>query len=143
MSGGPILVVDDDPKIVRLVSTYLEREGFPVATAADGKSALTAFAKAMPRLIVLDIMLQELDGLALMRILRERSEVPIILLSATCFGQGVGPLVVGALNDVLKADFGAQAVRYSLLLTAVTTMLGALLFIVAARSIRGDIKRAA
>jgi hypothetical protein len=39
----------------------------------------------------------------------------IILLSATCFGQGVGPLVVGALNDVLKADFGAQAVRYSLL----------------------------
>src|SRR5437868_13399008 len=82
MSGGPILVVDDDPKIVRLVSTYLQREGFPVATAADGKSALTAFAKAMPRLIVLDIMLPELDGLALMRILRERSEVPIILLSA-------------------------------------------------------------
>jgi MFS family permease len=67
----------------------------------------------------------------------------IILLSATCFGQGVGPLVVGALNDVLKADFGAQAVRYSLLSTAVTTMLGALLFVVAARWIRGDIKRAA
>jgi predicted MFS family arabinose efflux permease len=66
----------------------------------------------------------------------------IILLSATCFGQGVGPLVVGALNDVLKADFGAQAVRYSLLSTAVTTMLGALLFVVAARWIRGDIKRA-
>ena len=60
----------------------------------------------------------------------------IILLSATCFGQGVGPLVVGALNDVLKADFGTQAVRYSLLSTAVTTMLGALLFVVAARWIR-------
>src|SRR5438477_1638199 len=67
----------------------------------------------------------------------------IILLTATCFGQGVGPLVVGALNDVLKADFGAQAVRYSLLSTAVTTTLGALLFVWAARSIRGDIKRAA
>jgi hypothetical protein len=67
----------------------------------------------------------------------------IILLSATCFGQGVGPLVVGGLNDVLKADFGAQAVRYSLLSTAVTTMLGALLFVVAARWIRADIKRAA
>ena len=67
----------------------------------------------------------------------------IILLSATCFGQGVGPLVVGAFNDVLKPDFGAQAVRYSLLSTAVTTMLGALLFVVAARWIRGDIKRAA
>jgi DNA-binding response OmpR family regulator len=82
MNGGPILIVDDDPKIVRLVSTYLEREGYPVATAADGKSALAAFAKAMPRLIVLDIMLPELDGLALMGILRQRSEVPIILLSA-------------------------------------------------------------
>jgi DNA-binding response OmpR family regulator len=82
MSGGPILVVDDDPKIVTLVRTYLEREGLPVATAGDGKTALAAFAQSMPRLIVLDIMLPELDGLALMRIVRERSEVPIILLSA-------------------------------------------------------------
>jgi MFS family permease len=66
----------------------------------------------------------------------------IILLTATCFGQGVGPLVVGVLNDALKADFGANAVRYSLLSAAVTTSLGALLFVLAARSIRGDIKRA-
>jgi predicted MFS family arabinose efflux permease len=66
----------------------------------------------------------------------------IILLSATCFGQGVGPLMVGALNDVLKSDFGALAVRYSLLSTAVTTTLGALLFVWAARTIRADIKRA-
>lgn len=80
--SAPILVVDDDPKIVTLVQTYLEREGFPVVSAGDGKAALAAFAKSMPRLIVLDIMLPELDGLALMRILRERSEVPIILLSA-------------------------------------------------------------
>jgi len=67
----------------------------------------------------------------------------IILLTATCFGQGVGPLVVGALNDVLKADFGVDAVRYSLLSTALTTTLGALLFVWAARSIRADIQRAA
>jgi hypothetical protein len=52
-------------------------------------------------------------------------------------------LLAGALNDVLKSDFGAQAVRYSLPSTAVTTMLGALLFVVAARWIRGDIQRAA
>src|SRR5438270_7005890 len=82
MSARPILVVDDDPKIVALVQTYLEREGFTVATAADGKAALATVGETMPRLIVLDIMLPELDGLALMRILRERSEVPIILLSA-------------------------------------------------------------
>src|SRR3989440_7237352 len=80
--AGPILVVDDDPKIVTLVRTYLEREGFPVIAAGDGKSALAAVAASSPRLIVLDIMLPELDGLALMRILRERSEIPIVLLSA-------------------------------------------------------------
>ena len=80
--AGPILVVDDDPKIVTLVRTYLEREGFAVVTAGDGRAALTAVGESKPQLIVLDIMLPELDGLALMRILRERSEVPIILLSA-------------------------------------------------------------
>src|SRR5437879_4918854 len=80
--AAPILVVDDDPKIVTLVRTYLEREGFPVVTAGDGRTALAAVGESKPRLIVLDIMLPELDGLALMRILRERSEVPIVLLSA-------------------------------------------------------------
>ena len=80
--AAPILVVDDDPKIVTLVRTYLEREGFSVVTAGDGRAALAAVGESKPRLIVLDIMLPELDGLALMRILRERSEVPIVLLSA-------------------------------------------------------------
>jgi DNA-binding response OmpR family regulator len=82
MTAAPILVVDDDPKIVTLVRTYLEREGFAVVTAGDGRTALAAVGESKPRLIVLDIMLPELDGFALMRILRERSEVPIILLSA-------------------------------------------------------------
>jgi MFS family permease len=66
----------------------------------------------------------------------------IMLLKAAGFGQGVGPLAVGMLNDALKNDYGAEAVRYSLLSAAVTTTVGALLFIWAARSIRGDIKRA-
>ncbi|NOJ42668.1 MFS transporter [Bradyrhizobium australiense] len=66
----------------------------------------------------------------------------IVLLTAPCFGQGVGPLAVGMLNDGLKADLGTQAVRYSLLSAAVTTTIDALLFIWAARSIRGDILRA-
>ena len=66
----------------------------------------------------------------------------IILLTATCFGQGVGPLAVGIINDALKSDYGVNAVRYSLLSAAVTTTLGALLFVWAARSIRADIKLA-
>jgi DNA-binding response OmpR family regulator len=78
----PILVVDDDQKIVSLVRTYLEREGFHVITAGDGRSALRAFAESHPSLIVLDLMLPELDGLAMMRIIRERSNVPIVMISA-------------------------------------------------------------
>jgi MFS family permease len=66
----------------------------------------------------------------------------IILLISTCFGQGVGPLAVGIINDALKDTYGTDAVRYSLLSAALTTSLGALLLVWAARSIRGDIRRA-
>ncbi|WP_076857718.1 spinster family MFS transporter [Bradyrhizobium mercantei] len=66
----------------------------------------------------------------------------IVLLTATCFGQGVGPLAVGMINDALKGTYGVDAVRYSLLSAAVTTTLGALLFVWAARWIRSDIARA-
>jgi MFS family permease len=66
----------------------------------------------------------------------------IVILTATCFGQGVGPLAVGMINDALKTDYGTDAVRYSLLSAAVTTTLGALLFVWAAASVRADIKRA-
>lgn len=80
--AAPILVVDDDAKIVSLVRTYLEREGLRVVTAPDGQAGLIAFKRESPCLIVLDLMLPELDGLALMRIIRERSDVPIVMLSA-------------------------------------------------------------
>lgn len=80
--AAPILVVDDDPKIVSLVKTYLEREGLRVITASSGRSALQAFNDFHPGLIVLDLMLPELDGVALMRTIRERSSVPIVMLSA-------------------------------------------------------------
>jgi DNA-binding response OmpR family regulator len=80
--AAPILVVDDDVKIVALVRTYLEREGLSVVTATDGRAALAAIREKRPRLIVLDVMLPELDGLALLRIVREDSDVPILILSA-------------------------------------------------------------
>jgi DNA-binding response OmpR family regulator len=80
--AAPILVVDDDAKIVRLVRTYLERDGFTVATATDGRAALQAIREQQPRLVVLDLMLPELDGLALLRIVREDSDLPVLMLSA-------------------------------------------------------------
>ena len=79
---APILVVDDDAKIVTLVRTYLERDGFSVVEARDGLGALDAVAAHDPQLIVLDLMLPELDGLGVMRRLRQRSDVPILMLSA-------------------------------------------------------------
>ena len=81
----PILVVDDDAKIVRLVRTYLEREGYAVVAAADGPAALDAIETHRPALVVLDLMLPELDGRAVIRAVRrddEAAATPIIVLSA-------------------------------------------------------------
>ena len=81
----PILVVDDDAKIVRLVRTYLERDGFSVVTAADGPGALQAIEEHQPALVVLDLMLPELDGRAVIRAVRrdeEAAATPILMLSA-------------------------------------------------------------
>ncbi len=77
-----ILVVDDDPKIVRLVRVYLEREGFLVVDASDGKSALAAIALEAPALVVLDLMLPEVDGLSIVRAVRRTDRTPILMLSA-------------------------------------------------------------
>ena len=82
---APILVVDDDAKIVRLVRTYLERDGFTVVTAADGPAALEAIETHQPALVVLDLMLPELDGRAVIRAVRrdeEAAHTPILVLSA-------------------------------------------------------------
>src|SRR5437867_641130 len=78
----PILVVDDDTKIVQLVRAYLEREGYPVVTAGDGRAALAAIEQHAPGLIVLDLMLPEIDGMTVARRVREDSDVPILMLSA-------------------------------------------------------------
>ena len=79
----PILVVDDDAKIVRLVRTYLERDGFSVVTANDGPGALDAIERHRPALVVLDLMLPELDGRAVIRAVRrddEAAATPILMV---------------------------------------------------------------
>ncbi|MGD8682785.1 MAG: response regulator transcription factor [Chloroflexota bacterium] len=78
----PILVVDDDRKIVALVRAYLEREGFTVITAYDGREALSQARAKDPALIVLDLMLPEIDGFEVMRLLRADSDVPVLMLTA-------------------------------------------------------------
>jgi two-component system, OmpR family, alkaline phosphatase synthesis response regulator PhoP len=77
-----ILVVDDEPKIVQLVRDYLERAGFRVLTAPNGKSALRLAHSERPDLIILDLGLPEMDGLDVTRLLRKDSNVPILMLTA-------------------------------------------------------------
>jgi DNA-binding response OmpR family regulator len=81
-ASGRILVVDDDPTVSDVVARYLRREGYDVALAGDGLVALDEAAAHPPDLVVLDIMLPGLDGLAVCRRLRERGPVPVILLTA-------------------------------------------------------------
>jgi DNA-binding response OmpR family regulator len=77
-----VLVVDDEPMVVEVVERYLQREGFEVATAGDGAEALALSRSWAPDLVVLDLMLPELDGLEVCRILQKESSVPIIMLTA-------------------------------------------------------------
>jgi two-component system alkaline phosphatase synthesis response regulator PhoP len=77
-----ILVIDDEPKIVKLARDYLEKSGFRVVTAADGTAALAQARHERPDLIVLDLNLPGMDGLDVCRALRRESDVPIIMLTA-------------------------------------------------------------
>ncbi len=77
-----ILVVDDEPQIVRLVRAYLEEAGYRVAIAYDGEEALYAARQEKPDLIVLDILMPRMDGLEFIRQIRREQEVPIIVLTA-------------------------------------------------------------
>ncbi len=87
-SRGSVLVVDDEPTITEVVSRYLERAGYETRTAGDGPGALAAAAARRPDLVVLDLMLPGIDGLEVMRRLREQGEtgrrerIAVILLTA-------------------------------------------------------------
>ncbi len=104
-----ILVVDDEPKVARLARDYLEKNGFRVLIAADGRSALEIARREHPALIVLDLMLPGLDGREVCRILRRESDVPIIMLTALSeeSDQIVG-LELGA-DDYIVKPFSPRA----------------------------------
>jgi two-component system, OmpR family, response regulator len=77
-----VLVVDDDAELRTLLSDYLQRNGYRVTTAADGRSMWSAIEVTKPDIIVLDLMMPGDDGLTLCRNLRARSSIPIIMLTA-------------------------------------------------------------
>jgi len=77
-----ILIVDDEPQILKVLQAYLEKEGYLVLSAIDGTSALTVFDHAKPDFVILDLNLPGMDGLDVCREIRRESNVPVLMLTA-------------------------------------------------------------
>lgn len=98
-----ILAVDDDPSVEEILRITLSAAGYDVSTASDGESALAQFNEREPDLILLDLMLPGLDGIEVCRLIRERSGVPIIMLTARSESEDVvRGLEAGADDYVVK-----------------------------------------
>jgi DNA-binding response OmpR family regulator len=101
-TGQRILIVEDEKKISEIVKAYLEKEGFRVSLAETGNEALKAL-KESPDLVILDLMLPDIPGEELCKIIRENSDVPVIMLTAKSGEedriQGLG---IGADDYVVK-----------------------------------------
>ncbi|MED0933808.1 response regulator transcription factor [Bacillus mobilis] len=98
-----ILLVEDDISIQEMVEKYLIKEGFQVTIASDGEEGVNTYLKGSFDLIILDIMMPKLDGLEVVRIIREKSAVPILMMSAkdTDVDKAVG-LGIGADDYICK-----------------------------------------
>jgi two-component system, OmpR family, response regulator ResD len=110
---GSVLVVDDEPTIAEVVSRYLERAGYRTQVAADGVQALAAVADHRPDLVVLDLMLPGIDGLEVMRRLREQGRERIATILLTAKGEESDRVVglrLGADDYVVKPFSPAELV---------------------------------
>ncbi|HEY3111502.1 MAG TPA: response regulator [Chloroflexota bacterium] len=106
--GARILVVDDEPAILRMVRTNLQRHEFRVEAAETGREALAAYDRFHPDLVLLDLGLPDLDGVDVIRAIRERSGTPIVVLSAReGEREKVAALDLGA-DDYLTKPFGVD-----------------------------------
>jgi two-component system response regulator RegX3 len=101
--GARILVVEDEEALADSVRYNLEREGYGVSTAADGRRAIERFRDDRPDLVILDLMLPELSGLDVCRLIRQESDVPIIMVTAKdAEADKVAGLELGADDYVTK-----------------------------------------
>jgi two-component system, OmpR family, KDP operon response regulator KdpE len=106
--GARILVVDDEPQILRSLRTALTAAGYDIQTAATGEEALRQLQGRLPDLVILDLMLPGISGLEVCRWLRERSPVPVLVLSARGEERDkVAALDLGA-DDYLTKPFGVE-----------------------------------
>lgn len=108
VSRPRILVVDDEPELRRMLRRYLDAEGFEVAEATDGETALSRIRDAPPDLIVLDVGLPDIDGFAVLQEIRKTSQIPVIMLTARAeeVDRVVG-LTIGA-DDYMSKPFSPR-----------------------------------
>ncbi len=106
--SGLILVVDDEPRMTRFIRMNLELEGYHVIEARDGIQALDKVRTELPDLVILDVMMPELDGFETLRMLREISNVPVIMLTVRDEEEDkVRGLELGA-DDYVTKPFSAR-----------------------------------
>ena len=102
-NGQRILIVDDEPRILEVVATYLRRDGYQVETAVDGKSARRGLTDFKPDLVVLDLMLPAVSGFEVLNEIRRAGDLPVILLTARAEeSDRVAGLELGADDYVVK-----------------------------------------
>ena len=99
----PVLIVEDDRKIARVVAIYLEQAGYRVVSAASGKDALAAATKELPLLVVLDLMLPDVGGEQLIQDLKALADIPVIMLTSRSSEEDrIAGLALGADDYVVK-----------------------------------------
>ena len=108
MSEGRVLVIDDDADIRGLVAELLDRAGFAVEEAPDGRTGVRAFHQSPPDLVILDVSMPDLDGWATLERIRDLSDAPVIMLTARGSElERVRGLQAGA-DDYIVKPFGRQ-----------------------------------
>lgn len=112
--AGPlqkVLIVEDEPDISMVLQAYMARAGFQVETAADGAGAMRLYDEWMPSLVMLDVMLPDVDGLELLRRIRERGSCPVIMLTAMSdIPSRLAGLNAGADDYICKPFVGDEVV---------------------------------
>jgi len=111
MQKRKVLIVDDDPGVLRFIRANLQAAGFETVLATNGVEALQMVEKELPNIIIMDITMPQLDGIETCRRIREWSQIPIIMLSAKKdIGEKVKSFNTGA-DDYLTKPFGVDELR--------------------------------
>ena len=100
-----ILAVDDEEPILKLLRVNLSKEGYDVATAADGNSALALLEERRPDLVLLDIVMPKLDGFQVLRFMRQRFDFPIIMLTGKCEVTSAHDALTLGADDYVRKPF--------------------------------------